>query len=173
MTTPTAMVFVIDDDESVRKSLNRLLDAAHYKTEVFQSASERGVAGPRDRPPHGRARAAAAGAVPLRAGRAGGRQGLRGRRLGRSSVLLQRGDAVLHAGPTSGPSPISGGSPCAVKAGASSGHEGHRGAHARCAGRLPVRTRRRHRRRRARRGALHDPRTSRRRASAPPPPARP
>lgn len=40
MTTPTAMVFVIDDDESVRKSLNRLLDTAHYKTEVFTSASE-------------------------------------------------------------------------------------------------------------------------------------
>ena len=36
MTTATAIVFVIDDDESVRKSLKRLLDAAHYKTEVFQ-----------------------------------------------------------------------------------------------------------------------------------------
>ena len=40
MITPAATVFVIDDDESVRKSLRRLLDAAHYKTEVFQSASE-------------------------------------------------------------------------------------------------------------------------------------
>src|SRR5215470_4510772 len=40
MISPTAMVFVIDDDESVRKSLRRLLDAAHYKTEVFESASE-------------------------------------------------------------------------------------------------------------------------------------
>ena len=40
MTSPTAMVFVIDDDKSVRKSLARLLDAAHYKTEVFNSASE-------------------------------------------------------------------------------------------------------------------------------------
>jgi len=40
MTTPTVMVFVIDDDESVRKSLKRLLDAAHYKTEVFKSGSE-------------------------------------------------------------------------------------------------------------------------------------
>jgi len=40
MIGPTAMVFVIDDDESVRKSLKRLLDAAHYKTEVFKSASE-------------------------------------------------------------------------------------------------------------------------------------
>ena len=35
-----AIVFVIDDDQSVRKSLERLLDAAHYKTEVFKSASE-------------------------------------------------------------------------------------------------------------------------------------
>jgi FixJ family two-component response regulator len=34
------MVFVIDDDKSMRKSLARLLDAAHYKTEVFNSASE-------------------------------------------------------------------------------------------------------------------------------------
>jgi FixJ family two-component response regulator len=40
MISPTAMVFVIDDDESVRKSLARLLDAAHYRTEVFESASE-------------------------------------------------------------------------------------------------------------------------------------
>lgn len=40
MTLPAAMVFVIDDDESVRKSLARLLDAARYKTELFKSASE-------------------------------------------------------------------------------------------------------------------------------------
>ena len=40
MTTATAIVFVIDDDQSVRKSLNRLLDAAHYKSELFESASE-------------------------------------------------------------------------------------------------------------------------------------
>jgi CheY-like chemotaxis protein len=40
MKTPTAMVFVIDDDQSVRKSLRRLLDAANYDTEVFNSASE-------------------------------------------------------------------------------------------------------------------------------------
>ena len=40
MTSPTAMVFVIDDDESVRKSLKRLLDAAHYKAEAFTSGSE-------------------------------------------------------------------------------------------------------------------------------------
>jgi FixJ family two-component response regulator len=40
MMTPTAMVFVIDDDESVRKSLERLLTAAHYTIELFKSASE-------------------------------------------------------------------------------------------------------------------------------------
>jgi FixJ family two-component response regulator len=40
MTPSTAMVFVIDDDQSIRKSLARLLDAANYKTELFKSASE-------------------------------------------------------------------------------------------------------------------------------------
>ena len=40
MTTATAMVFVIDDDQSVRKSLQRLLDAANYKTALFNSASD-------------------------------------------------------------------------------------------------------------------------------------
>jgi two-component system, LuxR family, response regulator FixJ len=40
MNSSTAMVFVIDDDESMRKSLRRLLDAAHYETELFNSASE-------------------------------------------------------------------------------------------------------------------------------------
>ena len=40
MISRTAMVFVIDDDLSVRKSLARLLDAANYKTELFNSASE-------------------------------------------------------------------------------------------------------------------------------------
>ena len=40
MTTSTAMVFVIDDDPSMRKSLQRLLDAACYKVELFTSASE-------------------------------------------------------------------------------------------------------------------------------------
>jgi FixJ family two-component response regulator len=40
MTTSTAKVFVIDDDESLRKSLRRLLDAAQYDTELFKSASE-------------------------------------------------------------------------------------------------------------------------------------
>jgi FixJ family two-component response regulator len=40
MTIPTAMVFVIDDDASILKSLRRLLDAAQYKAELFKSASE-------------------------------------------------------------------------------------------------------------------------------------
>jgi len=40
MMDKTAMVFVIDDELSVRKSLQRLLDAAHYKVELFKSASE-------------------------------------------------------------------------------------------------------------------------------------
>ena len=40
MMISTAMVFVIDDDASVRKSLKRLLDAAYYKVELFKSASE-------------------------------------------------------------------------------------------------------------------------------------
>ena len=40
MMTSTAMVFVIDDDASMRKSLARLLDTALYKTELFKSASE-------------------------------------------------------------------------------------------------------------------------------------
>lgn len=40
MVTSTATVFVIDDDQSMRKSLKRLLDAASYKVELFTSASE-------------------------------------------------------------------------------------------------------------------------------------
>jgi FixJ family two-component response regulator len=40
MMTSNAMVFVIDDDKSMRKSLARLLDAAHYKMELFKSAAE-------------------------------------------------------------------------------------------------------------------------------------
>jgi FixJ family two-component response regulator len=40
MMTSSAIVFVIDDDEAVRKSLERLLDAAHYRIELFKSASE-------------------------------------------------------------------------------------------------------------------------------------
>jgi len=38
--TSTPIVFVTDDDASVRKSLQRLLDAAQYETELFESASE-------------------------------------------------------------------------------------------------------------------------------------
>jgi FixJ family two-component response regulator len=34
------MVFVIDDDQSVRKSLARMLDTAHYALELFESASK-------------------------------------------------------------------------------------------------------------------------------------
>jgi FixJ family two-component response regulator len=40
MMASSAMVFVIDDDASVRKSLKRLLDAACYNVELFASASE-------------------------------------------------------------------------------------------------------------------------------------
>ena len=40
MTITTAMVFVIDDDDSVRKSLERVLDAADCSVELFKSASE-------------------------------------------------------------------------------------------------------------------------------------
>jgi FixJ family two-component response regulator len=40
MTNPTAMVFVIDDDQSFRKSLERMLDTAHYSVELFGRASE-------------------------------------------------------------------------------------------------------------------------------------
>jgi FixJ family two-component response regulator len=40
MMTLDAMVFVIDDDYSVRKSLERMLDAAHYCVKLFKSASE-------------------------------------------------------------------------------------------------------------------------------------
>jgi FixJ family two-component response regulator len=40
MTSASPLVFVIDDDESVRKSLKRLLDSAKYESETFQSASD-------------------------------------------------------------------------------------------------------------------------------------
>jgi len=36
----TAIVFVIDDDASMRRSVARLLDTAGYKTELFKSASD-------------------------------------------------------------------------------------------------------------------------------------
>jgi FixJ family two-component response regulator len=38
MITPKPLVFVIDDDASVRKSLTRLLDSAGYQSEHFESA---------------------------------------------------------------------------------------------------------------------------------------
>jgi len=40
MTESHALVFVIDDDASVRKSLQRLLSGADYQVEVFKSAAE-------------------------------------------------------------------------------------------------------------------------------------
>jgi FixJ family two-component response regulator len=40
MISPQGMVFVIDDDKSIRSSLKRLLSAADYQTEVFASASD-------------------------------------------------------------------------------------------------------------------------------------
>jgi FixJ family two-component response regulator len=39
MTSHSPLVFVIDDDESVRKGLKRLLRSANYESEVFESAS--------------------------------------------------------------------------------------------------------------------------------------
>jgi FixJ family two-component response regulator len=40
MNSATSLVFVIDDDESVRKSLKRLLSSAEYESELFKSASD-------------------------------------------------------------------------------------------------------------------------------------
>jgi len=40
MIPPNSLVFVIDDDASVRKGLARLLRAADYKSEIFESASD-------------------------------------------------------------------------------------------------------------------------------------
>src|SRR6476620_3405080 len=40
MKDPNALVFVIDDDAAVRKSLQRLLTGAGYKSEIFASAAE-------------------------------------------------------------------------------------------------------------------------------------
>jgi FixJ family two-component response regulator len=40
MSNTSPMVFVIDDDESMRKSLKRLLTSANYECEVFSSASD-------------------------------------------------------------------------------------------------------------------------------------
>ena len=39
MTVANALVFVIDDDASVRKGVSRLLRSARYKSEAFESAS--------------------------------------------------------------------------------------------------------------------------------------
>lgn len=49
MTALNGVVFVIDDDEGVRKSLKRLLHAADYEAEVFNSAADYLA-----RPPHAR-----------------------------------------------------------------------------------------------------------------------
>jgi FixJ family two-component response regulator len=40
MSSQRPLVFVIDDDESVRKSLRRLLHSADYESEVFKSAGD-------------------------------------------------------------------------------------------------------------------------------------
>ena len=40
MTLPTALVFLIDDDASVRKGVSRLLRSADYKCETFASAND-------------------------------------------------------------------------------------------------------------------------------------
>ena len=40
MTSSSPLVFVIDDDESVRKGLKRLLRSADYESEVFKSATD-------------------------------------------------------------------------------------------------------------------------------------
>lgn len=40
MTSPKSIVFVIDDDAAVRKSLKRLLASADYECELFKSANE-------------------------------------------------------------------------------------------------------------------------------------
>lgn len=40
MTSQSPLVFVIDDDGSVRKGLKRLLRSANYESEVFESASD-------------------------------------------------------------------------------------------------------------------------------------
>lgn len=40
MMNEAVMVFVIDDDQSVRRSMARVLDAAHYTAELFESASK-------------------------------------------------------------------------------------------------------------------------------------
>jgi FixJ family two-component response regulator len=50
MTALNGVVFVIDDDEAVRKSLKRLLHAADYEAEVFNSAADYLAHPPQARP---------------------------------------------------------------------------------------------------------------------------
>jgi len=50
MIPPNSLVFVIDDDASVRKSLARLLRSADYKSEIFESASDFLARAPHDGP---------------------------------------------------------------------------------------------------------------------------
>jgi FixJ family two-component response regulator len=50
MTPPNSLVYVIDDDASVRKGLTRLLRSAGYKNEVFESAADFLARPPHDGP---------------------------------------------------------------------------------------------------------------------------
>ena len=50
MIPPNSLVFVIDDDASVRKGLARLLRSADYKSEIFESASDFLTRAPHDGP---------------------------------------------------------------------------------------------------------------------------
>ncbi len=50
MIPPNSLVFVIDDDASVRKGLARLLRSADYKSEIFESASDFLARAPHDGP---------------------------------------------------------------------------------------------------------------------------
>ncbi len=50
MIPPNSLVFVIDDDASVRKSLARLLRSADYKSEISESASDFLARAPHDGP---------------------------------------------------------------------------------------------------------------------------
>jgi FixJ family two-component response regulator len=50
MTAARPMVFVVDDDPSVRKGLTRLLASAGYTVEAFASAREFLARKPRARP---------------------------------------------------------------------------------------------------------------------------
>ena len=50
MIPPNSLVFVIDDDASVRKGLSRLLRSAGYKSEIFSSAADFLARGPHPGP---------------------------------------------------------------------------------------------------------------------------